>query len=101
MQNLLGTKKPKHRSEIIDLSSSPESTPPRLKTQTKTNSAEEEVKEEKTRRKYIVLRDSLPGSWKEIDEDEMEMEKRGKGKGRRAGTVWAYSQIPLLDLSAD
>ncbi len=86
------------RDEVIDLSSSPpEMTHAQMKVPTKTISIEE-LEEEKPRRKFIVLRESLPGGWKEVDEDDL---RDARGKGRRAGTVFAHSQVEILDLSGD
>jgi Holliday junction resolvase YEN1 len=43
-------------------------------------------------KKFIVLRESLPGAWKEVEESEM--------KPSRA-RAWRESQVEVLDLSAE
>ncbi|TVY58206.1 Flap endonuclease GEN-like protein [Lachnellula cervina] len=48
-------------------------------------------------KKYIMLRDSLPGGWQVFDEDE-EVERSKKGKG---GKKWRMSEVGVLDLTQD
>ncbi|KAK0109823.1 hypothetical protein ONS95_002494 [Cadophora gregata] len=57
-------------------------------------------------KRFITLRESLEGSWKEISEEEM-LEKE-KGKVRRAGRSkmkevkrWRFSEVEMLDLAGD
>ena len=45
-----------------------------------------------SRKKYILLRESLPGAWKEVDASDLV-----QGKSR----AWRYSQVECLDLSAE
>ncbi|EPE32596.1 PIN [Glarea lozoyensis ATCC 20868] len=53
-------------------------------------------------KKFIVLRESLPGGWKEVDEEELELEEnRRNGRGKRAGAGrqrWRVSEVEVLDL---
>lgn len=51
-----------------------------------------EPKAKEKKKEYIMPRDSLPGSWKEVDEHEI--------KGRRS-RAWRLSQIEILDMTAD
>jgi hypothetical protein len=48
------------------------------------------------RKKYIMLRDSLPGMWKEVDESEMETRQ-----GTRPTRAWRQSQVEVVDLSEE
>ncbi|TVY47737.1 Flap endonuclease GEN-like protein [Lachnellula occidentalis] len=48
-------------------------------------------------KKYIMLRDSLPGGWQLFDE-EGEAERSKKGKG---GKKWRMSEVGVLDLTED
>lgn len=45
------------------------------------------------RKKYIMLRESLPGGWKEVGEEEMAVPK-----GRR-GRAWRVSEVEVLDMT--
>ena len=49
-----------------------------------------EVKVEK--KKFIMLRDSLPGTWKEVDEEQAV---------KSGGRAFRYSQVEVLDLTED
>ena len=63
-----------------------------------------EVNEGKKGKKYIMLRESLPGAWKEVDEVEMEMgTRRGTGRrmGKGKGKAWRRSQVEVVDLSGE
>jgi Holliday junction resolvase YEN1 len=48
------------------------------------------------RKRYIMLRDSLPGMWKEADESEMETRQ-----GTRTTRAWRQSQVEVVDLSEE
>jgi Holliday junction resolvase YEN1 len=43
----------------------------------------------KEKKKYIMLRDSLPGGWKEVDEDQV---------AQRSGRAWRLSQVEVLNM---
>lgn len=64
-------------------------------------------KQKKEKMKYIMLRESLPGAWKEIGEDTFEQhaaigDDKGRGRGREKGwRAWRMSQVEVLDLSGD
>jgi Holliday junction resolvase YEN1 len=87
----------KHRlaeREVIDLLSSPEglkersnSMSPRRRAKPKPAKTENVVTKKKN---FIMLRESLPGTWKEVDEDEA-ANSRGK--------AFRYSQVEILDLT--
>lgn len=102
--------------DIIDLSSSPlAASPPRSErpavlasntTQSNVSSRftveERQQSRRKGTKKYIMLRDSLPGTWKAISEDEekenphsQNKNKKGKDRGRER---WRVSQVEVLDL---
>jgi Holliday junction resolvase YEN1 len=70
-------------------------------------------KGKKGKGKYIVLRESDVGAWKEVDEAELEEQSIGpgeadaapdrdapRGRGRREG-MWRYSEVEVLDLTGD
>ncbi|KAH8598272.1 hypothetical protein B0O99DRAFT_58312 [Bisporella sp. PMI_857] len=82
-------------THVIDLSFSPEilretgiNMAPRRQTKAPTEMEEPKPREQK---KYIMLRESLPGAWNEVDES-----KVTKGKSR----AWRYSQVEVLDLTS-
>lgn len=61
-------------------------------------------------KRFITLRESLEGSWKEVTEEEMlekEKEKRsraGKGLGNQNGKEvkrWRFSEVEMLDLTSE
>lgn len=79
-------------SACITLSSSPEAI-----TQVRDNICEVTVPENNVTKgtngkKYIMLRESLPGTWREADASELVY-----GRSR----AWRYSQVECLDLSAE
>lgn len=49
----------------------------------------------KERKKYIMLRESLPGGWKEVGEEEVPV-IQGRGRRERA---WRVSQVEVLDMT--
>jgi len=102
--------------DIIDLSSSPPTAGSPLFEQpvglmsnaTQSNASPsftiEEIQQSrrKENKKYIMLRDSLPGTWKAVSEDEekenphfQNKNKEGKDRGRER---WRISQVEVLDL---
>jgi hypothetical protein len=94
-------------SQVINLDSSPPvartmAPPPRTKQGTLDSLPKTKAKG-KEGKKYIMLRDSLPGGWKMVDEDEegggVREEGRGKGKGK--GKKWRMSEVQVLDLTGD
>lgn len=92
--------------EVISISSSPK-TPgsarlnilPRRRSFKKTAADEETGKMEPVAerivnaKKYIMLRESLPGGWKAVDEEQVAKGRRGRG------TTWRLSQVEVLDLT--
>lgn len=65
---------------------------------------EEEVAVKETTKKVFMLRQSLPGGWKEVDEDEVEREEermRRRGQKRGDGGRWRESQVEVLDLTEE
>ncbi|CZS89875.1 related to DNA repair endonuclease rad2 [Rhynchosporium agropyri] len=72
---------------------------------------EEMVTAVKKGKRFITLRESLEGSWKEISEEEMlgkekekeEKEKRmtRRGGGRQGKGAWRMSEVEVLDLTGD
>lgn len=50
-------------------------------------------------KKVIMLRDSLPGGWKIVDDDEAQDAVAGRKKG--AGRKWRMSEVEILDLSQE
>jgi Holliday junction resolvase YEN1 len=134
--NKPNTKTPLRKTSIISLSSSPSpipedpftapsssplsSPPPELSSQSVEVSAPSMILKSTSKakakpKKFIVLRESLPGGWKELDEEEAEVElvmkaeKEGKGKDRgstaagrrgeeRERRRWRMSEIEVLDL---
>lgn len=92
--------------EVISISSSPDiprslriNTPPRRRSSQKLIENKERAEStdlvaEKVvnTKKYIILRESLPGGWKEADEEQV-------SKRRAGGTAWRISQVEVLDLT--
>jgi Holliday junction resolvase YEN1 len=80
--------------EYITLSSSPEAT----RTQLKDKAGEVIFADDNatmqviSRKKYILLRESFPGTWKEVDASDLV-----QGRSR----AWRYSQVECLDLSTE
>ncbi len=65
---------------------------------------EEEVAVKETKKKVFMLRQSLPGGWKEVDEDEVEKEEermRRRGRKREDWGRWRESQVEVLDLTEE
>ena len=74
--------------EFITLSSSPEA----VRARTHEMAPPESKAHKGDRKKYIMLRESLPGAWREADASQLV-----QGRSR----AWRYSQVECLDLSAD
>ena len=102
---------PSHPSEdVISISSSPEVLQsvrinmwPRKRSPEKrvarVNDESERKDPVRDKKKYIMLRESLPGGWKEADE---ELADNPVGKGKRGGGMrWRMSQVGVLDLTED
>ncbi|CAG8977722.1 hypothetical protein HYALB_00012157 [Hymenoscyphus albidus] len=59
------------------------------------------------KKKFIILRDSLPGGWKPVEEDELERSEKerekgkGSGKGRKGRKAWRMSEVEVCDLTSD
>jgi Holliday junction resolvase YEN1 len=93
--------------EVTFISSSPEmarlskvNMSPRRKTPRKTVQLPEVEKDDskgkeklREQKKVIMLRESLPGGWKEVSEEQAPKGKRGEGKS------WRMSQVEILDMT--
>ncbi|RDL41350.1 uncharacterized protein BP5553_01329 [Venustampulla echinocandica] len=62
---------------------------------TSTTGEEPEPLKKPKGKKYLMLRESLPGAWKSVGEEEMERKPRGQGR------AWRMSQVEILDLCND
>jgi hypothetical protein len=89
----------KMERRVIDISSSPDvprspvnMSPRRRKVAPQGDGLNSQKGQAGERKKFIVLRESLPGSWKEVDEFDIE--------GRRS-RAWRQSQVEILDMTAD
>ncbi|RFU34646.1 hypothetical protein B7463_g1747, partial [Scytalidium lignicola] len=84
----------------IDLCSSPSASAfPADQTKTLTSGTAKEVKKlAKNGKKYIMLRESLPGSWKMVDEAEFASTTDHRGRSNRA---WRMSGVERIDLTED
>ncbi|RDW68397.1 hypothetical protein BP5796_09054 [Coleophoma crateriformis] len=84
--------------DIVTLSSSPEQAktpkPPQTSRRPKTTKAKADAKtgDKTNKKKLIVLRESLPGAWKEVDAEDLEGHKP-------RGRSWRVSQVEVLDLT--
>ena len=88
----------RRQPHVISLSSSP---PVAIKRPDDTE-PEERTKErrgESVGKKWLMLRDSLPGAWKEVDEVEVAGRKGTRACTRRR--AWRLSQVEMVDLSAE
>jgi hypothetical protein len=87
-------------------SSSPASIVQTTTTKVPTKTADGAGMGRKEKKKYIMLRESLPGGWKEVDENEdkdvgVERKEKEKEQGRAKPRAWRYSQVEFVDLSAE
>lgn len=77
--------------------------PPSSSTAPKSNQAPFQKPEVvKKGKRFITLRESLEGSWKEISEEEMLEKENERGNGRgKAAKRWRFSEVEMLDLTGD
>lgn len=89
--------------QVITLDSSPPVSRTMAPPQKTEQSKLEKKAEGKEGKKYIMLRDSLPGGWKMVDEtDEVGGVREGaRGKGRGKEKKWRMSEVQVLDLTGD
>lgn len=97
-----------NKNAVIELDSSPPQPPPHLPMPRSHQASVKEKGKRKTKqgKRYIIIRDSLAGAWKEVGEDEVEQQEKkriekergGEGKSRAR---WRMSEIECLDLSED
>lgn len=89
-----GVSSSRSQPEITTITSSPPApvpTPPRHPAET-SRDEDPEPKAKARGKKYFMLRESLPGSWKEVDESLVRV-----GKSR----AWRMSQVEVLDMTED
>ncbi|KAL2068923.1 hypothetical protein VTL71DRAFT_15261 [Oculimacula yallundae] len=94
------TPNPKIGSYFPSAPKSPQAPPTSIRTNKKGGAV-------KKGKRFVTLRESMQGSWKEISEEEMlgreidDAKGVGKGRERKKGKAWRMSEVEVLDLTGD